>query len=295
MPASPVYIRVLRSGSSGNATLYSCDRTHVLIDAGVGPRVLARELAALDLKLADLAAVVFTHCHSDHLRPAALLALVAAGATCYANAQTWRMATRRAPELDALASAWRPFEPALPFEIGPFRFTATRVPHGEPGLDNPAGDPVCFAIETGAGRLAYATDLGHVPEGVLKALAGARHFVLESNHEPDLTLMSARPYHVKRWILSEHGHLSNAQAAAALVELLKGQSGVGVILAHLSEAANHPALARGAAAEALAGLAECRIGVAGRHEATPAWVLQGGVAAPVAPPLPIFEGLVAGV
>jgi len=59
-------ISVLGSGSGGNATLVSSGRTTVLVDAGFGPRVLAKRCAAAGVEPSAIAAIFITHEHSDH-------------------------------------------------------------------------------------------------------------------------------------------------------------------------------------------------------------------------------------
>jgi phosphoribosyl 1,2-cyclic phosphodiesterase len=275
----PLNLRVLRSGSSGNAALVSTqDGTTVLIDAGIGPRVLAGELAAAGLAVRDLAGALFTHCHSDHLRGGTLALLAREGVPLHVNAGTWREAGRRMSSREAAAAGatWQPFEPDQPFEVRGLQVAACRVPHGEPGPDNAAGDPVCFTLTDGTDTLGYATDLGHVPDEVAAHLRDADLLVLESNHDPEMLRQAPRPPHVRAWIGSDVGHLRNDQAATLLARLFAGREGVGVVLAHLSEQCNTHGLARAAAQEALAGIAEVVVGVAQRHRATTPWEVRAG-------------------
>ena len=60
-------VHILASGSSGNALLVSCGRTHLLVDAGISCRRITLSLAELGLAPADLAAILITHTHSDHI------------------------------------------------------------------------------------------------------------------------------------------------------------------------------------------------------------------------------------
>src|SRR6185295_14756655 len=63
--------RVLGSGSAGNATLVESDDTRILIDAGLGPRILAERLESVGVDPGSLAAIFVSHEHSDHARGAA--------------------------------------------------------------------------------------------------------------------------------------------------------------------------------------------------------------------------------
>ena len=74
-------------------------------------------------------------------------------------------------------------------------------------------------------------------------LKGSEGVILESNH--DIEMLKNGPYHylLKKRILSDHGHLSNASAACLAYELV--ESGTKrITLAHLSCENNTPEIAR---------------------------------------------------
>ncbi len=293
-----ITLQMLRSGSSGNAAIVTAGRTRILIDAGIGPRVLAKELAVMGLSVRELTGAIFTHCHSDHLRGNTLALLAREGVPIHLNEGTWEAARIREArtDLDGFpAHLVRIFDPGRPFAIDGLEIDACRIVHGQPGASNPAGDPVCFTLSDGRDTLGYATDLGHVTAAIMTHLKRADLLVLESNHDVEMERMSPRPYHVKQWIIGDAGHLSNPQAAEALVDLFEGREGGGVILAHLSEMCNTVGMARATAMDALAGRCEIAVGVANRKHATPPWELDGGRARalreePHVPELQLFAG-----
>src|SRR3970040_1478888 len=84
------HIRVLRSGSSGNAIFLESGGTAVLIDAGLAAEVILRELAATPDGPSPQA-ILLTHEHDDHARGAAALAR-ALGVPVFANEGTIRAA-----------------------------------------------------------------------------------------------------------------------------------------------------------------------------------------------------------
>jgi phosphoribosyl 1,2-cyclic phosphodiesterase len=278
------HLQMFRSGSSGNCSLLTVGATRLLIDAGIGPRSLAKELAVLGLSVKDLTAAVFTHSHSDHLRGNTMLALAREGVPMYMNEGTFEGGRRREGrgDLDRLpAGRVIHFEAERPFAIDGIQLTAFQVDHGAPGPNNHAGDPVGFVIRDGTDTFGYCTDIGHVTLNTLAHLKAADLLVLECNHDVEMARLSARPWHVKQWILGEYGHLNNTQCASALSQLFAGREGVGVVLAHLSEQCNTVGMARETTREALAGLCEAAIGVANRHHATRPWVLERGRARPL--------------
>jgi len=242
-----VHLLNLASGSGGNATVVAHGGRAILIDAGISRR---RTLAGLE-GLA-LEGILITHVHGDHLGPAARKL----GAPVWIDGENAR-AARRMGRLEGDAEV---FDGGT-FRVGPFLVSAIPLPH-------PGGERWRnwgFRVECGRRRLAYATDLGHVPPGVLEELSGAHAVFLESNHDPDLERASGRPPDLVDWVLSDHGHLSNEQCAEALGRLGRPHT---VVLGHLSEDCNRPALARRTAAKALG--SSVRLVVALQREPTPA-------------------------
>src|SRR5215510_11971688 len=80
-------LRVLASGSAGNAAILRSPAGILLIDAGIGPRTLARRLDGTGVQLADIAALCLTHLDSDHFSPhwASTLGRLHIPIFCHAN------------------------------------------------------------------------------------------------------------------------------------------------------------------------------------------------------------------
>jgi len=228
--------RVLGSGSTGNATLVEAGGTHVLLDAGLGPRTLADRLDGLGVDPSTLEAVVLSHEHGDHARGAASFA------RRFGIPIAGTLGTRRAAGLGEVAD-YRALRPGTPLALGSLRVASVALPHD-------AAEPVGFVVTAGAARLGHATDLGHVSRGVVAAFRHCDAILLESNY--DLAMLRGGPYpwSLKERILSPDGHISNADVARYLTTGL-GPDCRTVVLAHLSQKNNHPELARGTAEEAL--------------------------------------------
>jgi phosphoribosyl 1,2-cyclic phosphodiesterase len=132
----------------------------------------------------------------------------------------------------------RTYSPREPFPVGDFLVTPLPIPHDTP--------QVSLRLSAGGHTAALATDLGEVPPELPKHLQGAEVLLMEANH--DLDLLWSGPYlrALKRRVASPRGHLSNAQTCA-LLRRLSPATGT-VVLMHLSETNNRPALARDLAA-----------------------------------------------
>jgi len=235
-----VRVAVLGSGSAGNATLVVAGRSRVLVDAGFSARDLARRLEVLDVEPAGIAGVVITHDHADHTRGAGVFAR-RHGVPLYMTDAT------RAACKGVLRGAEdvRAYRSGHPFLIGDVRVEPFLTVHD-------AADPVGVALvdECTGHRLGVATDLGRPTAQIKHALARCDLLVLEANHDEVLLRTSGYPWSVKRRIASSHGHLSNQAAARLAVELLHPRL-AGVVLAHLSNECNTPALARSVVGDAL--------------------------------------------
>lgn len=226
-------VTVLASGSRGNVTLVEAGGRAILLDAGIDPTAVRRQMQRAGVS-AKPDALVLTHAHSDHTRYAAELA-VAFGLTVYATEATRRrLPIRSIPKL-------RAFGAREPFAVGDVTVTPLPLPHDAP--------QVSLKLSHQGRAVAIATDLGEVPPALPEHLRGCDVVLLESNHDLGMLWRGPYPYNLKRRIASAHGHLSNGQAHDLLRALDRAVRAV--VLMHLSEANNRPELARDLAADAL--------------------------------------------
>ena len=129
------------------------------------------------------------------------------------------------------------------FSIGDIAVTPFTIPHD-------AADPVGFVFEADGVRMAIATDLGYIPPNVKMAIRNCDVLMLESNHDLEMLRDGPYPWSVKQRVMSRVGHLSNEAASEFLEKNYDGNASY-VVLAHLSESNNLPALARVLAEKAL--------------------------------------------
>ncbi|MDR7584062.1 MAG: MBL fold metallo-hydrolase [Armatimonadota bacterium] len=172
-------VKVLRSGSGGNACYVELGGTRLLVDAGVPLEVVARELAPLHITPADLDAVLLTHEHDDHARGAGAVARLAA-APVLATAATLQAAARF-----LTGDLGEPIQAGGALRVGALTVEAFPVPHD-------AADPVGFRLTGPDGVVVIAVDLG-APTGALRErVADADVLVLEANY--DLRLLGVSGY-----------------------------------------------------------------------------------------------------
>lgn len=201
-----------------------------LVDAGLPWRELHARSAQAGLTLVGLRWVLLTHEHSDHVR--GLDPLLRRGVRVAASAGTLRAL---GIEGTALAAG---------VEIAGVAVVPFPISHD-------AREPIGLRLEANGSRVGIATDLGQVTGAVLSALAPCDTVALEANHDVQRLLAGPYPWPLKLRILGPEGHLANEEAGRA-IRLLRDNLRR-VLLAHLSEENNTPALALETVAASLDG------------------------------------------
>ena len=240
------------SGSNGNCYLVKAGKSAVLIDAGISASRVLKELERTDTPREQVKALFLTHEHHDHVTGARVLLKKLAGATVYASKGTFdgtikRDARERLSFGNEVSEDRRKvISPDEAVTIGDLTVRAFRTSHD-------AAEPYGYCVTSGGKRIAVLTDTGVVTEEMLEQVADSDVLVLESNHDKDLLRCGSYPAYLKQRILSDHGHLSNNQAADALLRLFNYTDKKRVVLlAHLSAENNTPALAERTVLMALA-------------------------------------------
>ncbi len=130
----------------------------------------------------------------------------------------------------------QPLQPGSRCQIGDIEVISFPVPHD-------ALAPCGYLLSAGGCRVCIAIDSGEVTPIMLEAMYHADLLVLESNHDRERLLRGPYPYHLKMRILSPTGHLSNDQAADAVLHTWRTDSVRWLWLSHLSRTNNTPKLA----------------------------------------------------
>jgi phosphoribosyl 1,2-cyclic phosphodiesterase len=235
---------VLGSGSSGNSVLIRTEKTRVLIDAGLSARETLRRLAEVGEDFSNLDGIVITHEHSDHIGG---LRVLLNSVTCpvYISGETreayLRDTNRQNSEAEKRADAIKTRTVEIGsnenFRIGDIDFEPFTVPHD-------AVDNFGFVAKSRGIKIAALTDFGCFTTLIKDKLRNCDAIFIESNHSRDM-LRSCPLYtwELKQRILSRTGHLSNEDLCDWLSLEFDGAARH-VVLAHLSQRANEPHLAR---------------------------------------------------
>ena len=249
---SSIKFKSFSSGSCGNCYLVGVEddgvlHDAVLIDSGVSLRRCKKELAAENVEISSIKAILVTHDHMDHIR--------SLGSFCkYLKLPVWATAelhdamSHHTYTLDHLAAVRRNLEPCRWNEIIPGVLSARYfiVPHD-------ATQTVGYGIKAAGYKIVILTDVGAMTPEAMSFSANADTVVIESNYDMDMLMGGPYPHELKMRICQGNGHLSNDQCAEAVARFW--HPGLNhIFLCHLSENNNTPQLAYEASRKSLAGI-----------------------------------------
>lgn len=223
-----------------------------MLDCGFNARETERRLKRLGMLPSDIAGIVVTHEHSDHVSGVFKFAR-RHDIPVWLTYGTWQAVQGQCEDIDV-----RLCRDGDQLAIGDLELRPFTVPHD-------AREPVQYVATDGCARLGVLTDVGQSTPHLIQALAGCDALVLECNYDPGMLANSSYPYFLRQRIGGSHGHLANDTTASILLALDKSRLKT-VVGAHLSQQNNTPELARAALNGALNGGHAPQIRIACQHE-----------------------------
>jgi len=214
-------IASLGSGSKGNATIVSHEKTTILVDCGFSLRNFEHRLSKLEVSPEQIGAILLTHEHSDHSSGVSRLSLKY-------NIPVWStVGTARAVFDDSFA--YNEICGGEVARIGCFEVLPVTVPHD-------AGEPVQFVFcHLASGKkFGILTDTGHITNHIIETYDNLDGLLLEFNYDQDMLEAGPYPYPLKQRVSGDLGHLSNEQSIYLLSQI--NTTGLScLIAAHISE------------------------------------------------------------
>ena len=220
----------LSSGSEGNLTYIEGSQTRLLVDDGLSCKETIRRLSLLGVSPDKLSGVLITHEHNDHIKGLNSLCK-RYNLPVYVHRDGYESLKAKLREYVRVVAYGN-----LDFNIGELNITSFPVPHDVKRCS-------AYTIEENGKKISIATDLGHTNDDIIKNLSSSTLVYLESNHDIDMLHENPKyPARLKARILGGRGHLSNIACAETIASLVKSGTRQ-IVLSHLSQENNTPALA----------------------------------------------------
>lgn len=252
-----MYYASLNSGSSGNCYYIANEQEAVLIDAGLSCKETEKRIKTLGESIEKVKAIFISHEHTDHIKGVQALSskynlpvFISEKTLLRAKIQIDKHLIRYfcSDEIITIGNLW----------IKGF------------SKKHDAADPYSFIISNDQFTVGVFTDIGSVCDNVSKHFNKCHAVFLEANYDELLLENGPYPYHLKKRIKSEMGHLSNVQA----LDLIKNHRAAflnHILLSHLSQENNHPNIAKELINTHTTGIS---IDVASREKETPLYAIN---------------------
>lgn len=224
------------SGSSGNCYYLYTDTDGLMIDVGIGSRMIKRYFKEYGLSLSQLHNIIITHDHADHVKSVGSVCRDS-GVPVYATAEVHKGIYKNyCVKYKVPFEQQKIIEKSVPIQLGDFTVMPFHVPHD-------SSDNVGYKIVCDGTVFTLMTDVGHFTDEMKRIIGETNYLVIEANYDLEMLQNGSYPPNLKQRISNGNGHTCNNDCgemiATYATERLKH-----VWLCHLSAENNHPELAR---------------------------------------------------
>lgn len=226
--AMSLFIASIASGSNGNCYYIGNEQEAVLIDAGISCRETVKRMKRIGLSIDKVKGIFISHEHGDHIRGVEVLS------SRYKLPVYITAATLRSSRLKLNKDHIAHFHANEPIAIGELLINPFLKKHD-------AADPHSFTVSYNDVTIGIFTDIGKPCEHVIEHFKQCHAVFLETNYDEAMLEQGRYPYHLKKRISGDEGHLSNAQALE-LFTIHKPSFMSHLFLSHLSKDNNEPGL-----------------------------------------------------
>lgn len=211
---------VLSSGSKGNTTFIETENTKILIDCGNTCKYICKKLESIDVQPEEIDGILISHTHVDHIN----------GLKVFLNKYNTKVYLTEKMQSDLQFVENYYFVNDHNFTINDIQVDIIKTSHD-------ASDSQGFIISNNNKSAVYITDTGYINIKYHEILKNKDLYIFESNHDIEMLNNSKYPFHLRKRILSDKGHLSNYDSAKYLADFI-GENTKYILLAHLSEENN---------------------------------------------------------
>jgi len=252
-----LFFTSLNSGSNGNCYYVANEQEAILIDAGLSCKETEKRMKSLNLSMKKIKAIFISHEHIDHIKGVEVLSKKYS-IPVYSTKETFQQSRVPIPEININFITLH-----KEIIIGSLIITAFPKMHD-------AIDPSSFIVKYSDLTIGVFTDIGKVCENVINYFKQCHAAFLEANYDENMLENGRYPFHLKKRISGDNGHLSNKEAYE-LFESHRSDFMSHLLLSHLSKENNTPELALELFNKNNNGVS---ISIASRHEATQLFELK---------------------
>ena len=211
---------VLSSGSKGNTTYIETKESKILIDCGNTCKYVCEKLKQIDVNPESLDGILITHTHVDHIN----------GLKVFLHKYNTKLYITEKMQHDLPFAENYYLINENNFYINDLKIDVIKTSHD-------ASDSQGFILTNNNKSAVYITDTGYINIKYHEILKNKDLYIFESNHDVEMLNNSKYPFHLRKRILSDKGHLSNYDSAKYLSDFI-GVNTKYILLAHLSEENN---------------------------------------------------------
>ena len=224
---------VLGSGSTANAYIFEYQGAAIAVDNGFSCKEFLSRAEKAGFNPASIRYILLTHVHNDHLRGVSTLSRrVKAPVVLHEALSVTKWLPKGVYSRIGLV-------PGDPLELGAFKVLPFESSHDAPFSVN-------YYIKAGSRTFTIITDTGKILPEMERLAKRTNILFLEANYAKPMLLKGPYPEDIKNRILSEQGHLSNADAVHFLNTLAASGGSLPdmVYFCHLSDTNNSPEVLR---------------------------------------------------
>lgn len=220
-------VSVLSSGSAGNVSLLETKQHKILMDVGLSGKKVKNLLEQVGVDINDIDMAFLSHDHSDHCKGLGVLMRRYPKINAFTNQGTWQYLLDSEKIGKIPVQQMNDIEPGQTKTFGDLDITAFATSHD-------AADPQYYVFSSNGKRMAFLTDTGYVSQNMKSVISDADAYLMEFNYDDMMLRNGPYSWPLKQRILSDVGHLSNDEAADALVDVVTPKT-KHIFLAHRSQ------------------------------------------------------------
>lgn len=233
------------SGSSGNCAYIGNEHEGILVDCGVDPDHVFKELERNGIKMGKIKGILLTHDHADHVRFVykTLRKFKSPRICVWCTNRCLNGMLRKHSISNRIKEYHKAIFHEIPFTVAGMKITAFKQSHDSEDCSG-------FMIEGGGHCFVVSPDQGAITTRADFYMRQAQYLMIESNYDSAMLAAGKYPAYLKARVAGDRGHLDNKVTARFVADMWNPELKF-VFLNHLSNDNNTPEIALSTTRKAL--------------------------------------------